>query len=227
MPSPSAIRGLSPRVRGNQCANRIRQDRGRSIPACAGEPRAFRYKTTEKPVYPRVCGGTETVGNKPEWKKGLSPRVRGNRLQQPQRYHLGGSIPACAGEPLELDSVQVVMGVYPRVCGGTGNARSRRPAHRGLSPRVRGNPKTTPCPTPAARSIPACAGEPLRHTPHPSFRQVYPRVCGGTTFSCPTVLPRLGLSPRVRGNPLDVDLHALPPGSIPACAGEPCPAPAK
>ena len=52
------------------------------------------------------------------------------------------------------------MGVYPRVCGGTGVAGDFLVALRGLSPRVRGNP------------------------PRPRFgvrgSGVYPRVCGGT-----------------------------------------------
>ena len=48
---------------------------------------------------------------------------------------------------------------------------------------------------------------------------VYPRVCGGTLFTDHTLLPWMGLSPRVRGN-LEMFLLAyLCPRSIPACAG--------
>ena len=51
--------GLSPRVRGNPAdpagAGRI----GRSIPACAGEPRLGIPGQRSTGVYPRVCGGTE------------------------------------------------------------------------------------------------------------------------------------------------------------------------
>ena len=50
--------GLSPRVRGN--LNRQGANLGdvRSIPACAGEPPRQVADAEQKPVYPRVCGGT-------------------------------------------------------------------------------------------------------------------------------------------------------------------------
>ena len=52
-----------------------------------------------------------------------------------------------------------------------------------------------------ARSIPACAGEPYRRGPYGSIGMVYPRVCGGTHWRHDVIGERLGLSPRVRGNP--------------------------
>ena len=104
----------------------------------------------------------------------------------------------------------------------------------------------------ALRSIPACAGEPSRPWRTQTVPMVYPRVCGGTRSRCcpipacagepapnHRVYPRvcggtppsatMGLSPRVRGNPLKMLLPRLSPrvrgnhGSIPACAGEPPP----
>ena len=52
------INGLSPRVRGNLPFPHRRQDGGRSIPACAGEPSVSSSPCTRRRVYPRVCGGT-------------------------------------------------------------------------------------------------------------------------------------------------------------------------
>ena len=46
-------------------------------------------------------------------------------------------------------------------------------------------------------------------------------MCGGTCRATASGLPPCGLSPRVRGNPESVRTPAPPPGSIPACAGEP------
>ena len=71
------------------------------------------------------------------------------------------------------------------------------------------------------RSIPACAGEPDGGAVRRPSPGVYPRVCGGAIISftlaaLPTVYP-----PRVRGacsRPGDVDDRSR---SIPACAGEP------
>ena len=50
---------------------------------------------------------------------------------------------------------------------------------------------------------------------------VYPRVCGGTYFEAWFLTFRNGLSPRVRGNPVQIRVTETPVGSIPACAGEP------
>ena len=81
--------------------------------------------------------------------------------------------------------------------------RSRATAENttGLSPRVRGNPKTMKSAQDAAGSIPACAGEP------PLGRRG-PAVSGG-------------LSPRVRGNRWGNSASPQRTRSIPACAGEP------
>ena len=151
------------------------------------------------------------------------------------------SIPACAGEPTAASCWPLQWPVYPRVCGGTVLPCAFRYLISGLSPRVRGNPLPSNCVTLILRSIPACAGEPwpLQWPCRPL--QVYPRVCGGTALHRIHFWAEPGLSPRVRGNPLDV-LGALllygsiprvrgnqygpayqtaPFRSIPACAGEP------
>ena len=51
-------------------------------------------------VYPRVCGGTPTMSYVRDYVHGLSPRVRGNRINELEHINAIGSIPACAGEPL-------------------------------------------------------------------------------------------------------------------------------
>ena len=91
--------GLSPRVRGNP-PNIHNRNRGiGSIPACAGEPSLVVLTIRFARVYPRVCGGTERVGDAPDSDMGLSPRVRGNRGPLSVLLFDVGSIPACAGEP--------------------------------------------------------------------------------------------------------------------------------
>ena len=194
--------GLSPRVRGNlrsytafhgtgrvyprvcggtRYSERCRNQRKRSIPACAGEPRCFPLR--------------------PDLLVGLSPRVRGNRECPVVRLPVGRSIPACAGEPdrlfhpsrastvyprvcggtARLISTLLLIRVYPRVCGGTLAARLPIMLHEGLSPRVRGNPsRLRRYWGRLRRSIPACAGEPRSVHPAHVPLEVYPRVCGGT-----------------------------------------------
>ena len=195
-------------------------------------------------VYPRVCGGTPVQRRRFKQQKGLSPRVRGNhdlavhhaapaRGISPRvrgnplcRWVLTPgtrSIPACAGEPWTTGPAVAANGVYPRVCGGTPGVRTAEQPTEGLSPRVRGNRLGE---TPSAQrrgSIPACAGEPDCASRFQTLNRVYPRVCGGTIAPFVRESRRIGLSPRVRGNPVVVCPLRQHKRSIPACAGEPRP----
>ena len=131
------------------------------------------------------------------------------------------SIPACAGEPPAPPPSGIVSGVYPRVCGGTIDNKPGALALEGLSPRVRGNRWLASDAGGAGGSIPACAGEPDRPMLPGIQTAVYPRVCGGTQAVAWKKIPLAGLSPRVRGNRAWSRSANPPPGSIPACAGEP------
>ena len=193
--------GLSPRVRGNLQDFVDCHGDGRSIPACAGEPAAV-----------RKAGMTG---------RGLSPRVRGNLSCNSWISPRRRSIPACAGEPSTSGVCLKASTVYPRVCGGTSRHGTTALEVDGLSPRVRGNRGLIQIRQKVLRSIPACAGEPLRgHWPPPAKR-VYPRVCGGTRWPRWWRGPYRGLSPRVRGNRPFMVWPSDILGSIPACAGEP------
>src|SRR5690606_22409517 len=133
--------------------------------------------------------------------QGLSPRVRGNRLDLDAVDVEPGTIPACAGEPVSAQEMAAKRGDYPRVCGGTQTSSPVSTASAGLSPRARWNPPCISCSARAPRD--------------------YPRVCGGTPgrLRLRTIAP--GLSPRVRGNPAYPVSTIGCSGTIPACAGEP------
>ena len=107
------------------------------------------------------------------------------------------------------------------MCGGTPLQSPRSVGHTGLSPRVRGNQPGAGDDGGYARSIPACAGEPSAAAAAPRPSRVYPRVCGGTLMPSINAATGYGLSPRVRGNLHFPRKISVPPGSIPACAGEP------
>ena len=92
---------------------------------------------------------------------------------------------------------------------------------RGLSPRVRGNPRLVARRWLGSGSIPACAGEPGCPRRGRALPWVYPRVCGGTRGVAAQYAQTGGLSPRVRGNRIAVAVPVQYQGSIPACAGEP------
>ena len=117
--STAPLRGLSPRVRGNQCSRRGKRARRRSIPACAGEPASQDGVRRLPAVYPRVCGGTASLSACEVSSSGLSPRVRGNQNLDLLWIGVYWSIPACAGEPPRVKNRLYVHEVYPRVCGGT------------------------------------------------------------------------------------------------------------
>ena len=174
-------------------------------------------------VYPRVCGGTKSIGWIRLTRQGLSPRVRGNQLILALLPHVTRSIPACAGEPTRNAKRPQVGAVYPRVCGGTTSRSRSSHSSKGLSPRVRGNPGQPGDHAIPERSIPACAGEPRSRRLKAAPRGVYPRVCGGTVRLTARLRGQSGLSPRVRGNRGAAGANRRRHGSIPACAGEPRP----
>ena len=217
----SPDRGLSPRVRGNRGQAGADFFRHGSIPACAGEPSIISTFHVSGGVYPRVCGGTFHLRTRLFVDRGLSPRVRGNRQDTVDQPGQPRSIPACAGEPRRRASPSPDSTVYPRVCGGTSVSLVNTFDFSGLSPRVRGNRARLGVGVLFERSIPACAGEPVRARLYLAGQGVYPRVCGGTIL-CAILSPYgQGLSPRVRGNPdRAVNVNGTT-GSIPACAGEP------
>ena len=208
-------------MRGNRELTATPSGQERSIPACAGEPTEARTMRPFSRVYPRVCGGTGHIQADSTDKQGLSPRVRGNLRGWQRAAGADRSIPACAGEPSASDKSCDMVSVYPRVCGGTRHTAPHHAPAAGLSPRVRGNRRRGQGGRGGDGSIPACAGEPARRKICIPAAGVYPRVCGGTALQNGGNLFRIGLSPRVRGNPNPANPATSGPGSIPACAGEP------
>ena len=215
--------GLSPRVRGNRRRTLRRSSRSGSIPASAGEPSGYGDEWQHLGVYPRECGGTTVRLASRSPRRGLSPRVRGNRYFDSAPPTADGSIPASAGEPGWACNRRATTGVYPRECGGTLIEFSEAGDHRGLSPRVRGNPRRATPGSGRPGSIPASAGEPWAAAFADGTDRVYPRECGGTVLPASVGSAGSGLSPRVRGNPRLRLFPAAFLGSIPASAGEPDP----
>ena len=199
-------RGLSPHAR----------------PACAGEPHRARLVVRDRGVYPRMRGGACPPSTIPLGKWGLSPHALGSHLDRALDPALGGSIPACAGEPEWRRSRLRAHTVYPRMRGGAGVAGAARGSFEGLSPHARGSRALKGSTSRRCGSIPACAGEPgrgwARGHVHPGLSphargSPAPRWATGRT---PRVYPRMrGGAGERQGQ----GRHRV--GSIPACAGEP------
>ena len=64
-------------------------------------------------------GGTLDDDGAQRLDQGLSPRARGNLRVGDVYFKNAGSIPACAGEPMNRLPHPPEPGVYPRVRGGT------------------------------------------------------------------------------------------------------------
>ena len=111
--------GLSPRLRGNALLSDLALWGFGSIPALAGERPNGRAISVAIRVYPRACGGTWVRYSRRDRYRGLSPRLRGNALQESPRGDCLGSIPALAGERLCRSAKWRFNRVYPRACGGT------------------------------------------------------------------------------------------------------------
>ena len=132
--------GLSPRVRGHRRSIYAGMPYRGSIPACAGSPCPGLRARTDRGVYPRVCGVTDSKSSLGGASEGLSPRVRGHLADNLRLCRSRGSIPACAGSPVSYPVGFDMTEVYPRVCGVTSTKAWTNSFRRGLSPRVRGHP---------------------------------------------------------------------------------------
>ena len=173
-----------------------------------------------------MCGGSRTKRCLECDAEGLSPRVRGILAAHRSPFASDRSIPACAGDPGGHYPADRRRTVYPRVCGGSVNELAMRVTGVGLSPRVRGIHIEIAAVPHTSRSIPACAGDPSSCFGYARRAGVYPRVCGGSPQMAQTRPSAYGLSPRVRGIHALVVAPVAPVRSIPACAGDPPPAPA-
>ena len=217
--------GLSPQVRGNRLDLFLVFDTIRTIPAGAGEPTTHLAHVYDGRDYPRRCGGTRQARLLWPRRRGLSPQVRGNRVAGAGEVGGEGTIPAGAGEPLDLGGAVAEVKDYPRRCGGTGRRAKVTRNPKGLSPQVRGNQLGPVRHVAGAGTIPAGAGEPVSRCRLPWVPWDYPRRCGGTAVHEPDRLRNQGLSPQVRGNLELPDVGREPVGTIPAGAGEPLRAP--
>ncbi len=178
----TATMGLSPRMRGHRVVPIQHVRIQGTIPAYAGAP-WIRYPSRRRSGdYPRVCGGTFPLDTANGRVEGLSPRMRGHRVE----LGIGGkrerTIPAYAGAPRAMHDYSNRGRDYPRVCGGTSDGEAQLLASRGLSPRMRGHHRPLAGHACPGGTIPAYAGAPAPRPGTAGHSGDYPRVCGGTSM---------------------------------------------
>ena len=177
----SSVLGPSPRVRGKLADIGYGFAYRGSIPARAGETARAEALLDRHEVHPRACGGNELRPYLYAYQMGPSPRVRGKQRWRRRVTVPSGSIPARAGETLNLWHVTTLRWVHPRACGGNPfSVRAKIPGV-GPSPRVRGKHRLCPCHFHDPRSIPARAGETPPEIVRRLVLRVHPRACGGNS----------------------------------------------
>ncbi len=213
-------RGLSPRVRGKPCPAIAAPSNSGPIPASAGETDCGASGGLAGWAYPRECGGNLSMLALATAPLGLSPRVRGKPLDDPDEADGGGPIPASAGETEQILRTHLLPRAYPRECGGNAaDSRGDIPVW-GLSPRVRGKQQAAALVHPRRGPIPASAGETPWTAVSNALARAYPRECGGNREIHFWVGGLAGLSPRVRGKRKVAGKMSINLGPIPASAGE-------
>ena len=128
-------------------------------------------------------------------------------------------IPAHAGNTQKSSCSGLASAVHPRTCGEHRIALILPCFYRGSSPHMRGTLPEPEKPGPAARFIPAHAGNTRRRAKADRQPPVHPRTCGEHSQLCSCVPSILGSSPHMRGTLFAKFDCTHPPRFIPAHAG--------
>ena len=150
--------GSSPRMRGTRTVPAIVPADRRIIPAYAGNTTVRAISAREGRDHPRVCGEHFIEQTDAPRIVGSSPRMRGTRGYGLGLLHLGGIIPAYAGNTFASCRVTGVTRDHPRVCGEHLDPACGGRMFWGSSPRMRGTRGGTSFPSWLQGIIPAYAG---------------------------------------------------------------------
>ena len=130
--------GSSPRMRGKRLHDRCHRQRGRIIPAHAGQTDCRFDGVAGSADHPRACGANQAPGNVSPSSCGSSPRMRGKRgadIAIPSALRI---IPAHAGQTLSPPVHRPRPADHPRACGANHAGNGVMGGTAGSSPRMRG-----------------------------------------------------------------------------------------
>ena len=145
--------------------------------------------------------------------------MRGTLVSPDLVLSVVGIIPACAGNTGCREPCASRAGDHPRVCGEHLDTLGLSDLSEGSSPRVRGTRYRVVADGLPAGIIPACAGNTHLQRRLSPLSWDHPRVCGEHHIVLDDEVAGKGSSPRVRGTLLSRQRACIPPGIIPACAG--------
>ena len=109
--------GSSPRMRGTQMLHQLRPERGRFIPAHAGNTSCPSNPLRPGAVHPRACGEHFAQQRQVAFYVGSSPRMRGTLVHQAADLGHQRFIPAHAGNTPTSPRRSETKAVHPRACG--------------------------------------------------------------------------------------------------------------
>ena len=173
--------GSSPRMRGKRLHDRCHRQRGRIIPAHAGQTPAVPRVTRSWTDHPRACGANVTHTHNILDTVGSSPRMRGKLNAQTATSVYTRIIPAHAGQTTSLFSSRKRVTDHPRACGANGVTSGAATVLNGSSPRMRGKRKLAGAYTEKRRIIPAHAGQTMGHRTGQQQLPDHPRACGANS----------------------------------------------
>jgi len=150
--------GSSPRLRGTRQLDIGSLERGRFIPAPAGNARASAIAADTCAVHPRACGERPSAAPICMMIGGSSPRLRGTQELPIKALKGMRFIPAPAGNARPPRSSACRTSVHPRACGERPPAAADSASASGSSPRLRGTLLGIQAHTSKSRFIPAPAG---------------------------------------------------------------------
>ena len=191
----------------------------RFIPAYAGNAPAIAALRTPLPVHPRIRGERISRLKLVALTYGSSPHTRGTPHPGDIHQQRIRFIPAYAGNAMTRMFLWDTTAVHPRIRGERPYTAHASERSAGSSPHTRGTPGPLEFTRPAARFIPAYAGNAWSASSSRARRSVHPRIRGERKSCCADRSFRRGSSPHTRGTPAGLDAGAAMTRFIPAYAG--------
>ena len=189
------------------------------IPADAGNTLCSCHRLAERRDHPRGCGEHIAARLMFQGETGSSPRMRGTRSLSATPIRANRIIPADAGNTSDVKDRWTKSQDHPRGCGEHQILKSITVPSQGSSPRMRGTLPPVQGQGSRLRIIPADAGNTFVGEFATLGQQDHPRGCGEHRFKDRLHRSLQGSSPRMRGTRRLAGLAVLPPGIIPADAG--------
>ena len=146
--------------------------------------------------------------------------MRGKLYMSRSRRFSRGITPADAGKTIDKDGVIVIGQDHPRGCGENTASSLTAQNRIGSPPRMRGKQSHGQERFEPVRITPADAGKTVPVFGHRAHNRDHPRGCGENTVQSPTLRPRGGSPPRMRGKLIYSSLPLSVSGITPADAGK-------